>query len=96
MLTVNIDVKDRLVSDQLGTVMHIAENHRNEVFKIYVHFHDNREGLMKINTDIFAKPHSWVPIDITESKIKVKLNIDTSSVIQRKNFSLCFQVMHIA
>ena len=51
---------------------------------------------MKINTDIFAKQDCWVPIDITESKIKVKLNIDTSSVIQRKNFPLCFQVMHIA
>ena len=36
MLTVNIDVKDRLVNGQLGTVMHIAKNHRNEVFKIKV------------------------------------------------------------
>ena len=27
MLTVNIDVKDRLVNGQLGTVMHIAKNH---------------------------------------------------------------------
>ena len=33
MLTVNIDVKDRLVNKQLGTVMHIVKNHRNEVFK---------------------------------------------------------------
>ena len=41
---------------------------------------------MKINTDVFAKQDCWVPIDITESKIKVKLNIDTSSVIQRTHF----------
>ena len=32
-VTMNIDVKDRLVNKQLGTVMHIAKNHRNEVFK---------------------------------------------------------------
>ena len=36
MLTVSITVKDRLVNEQLGTVMHIAKNHRNEVFKRYV------------------------------------------------------------
>ena len=36
ILTVNIDVEDRLVNGQLGTVINIAKNHRNEVFKIYV------------------------------------------------------------
>ena len=45
MLTVNIDVKDRLVNGQLGTVMQIAKNYRNEVFKIYIQFDDNREVL---------------------------------------------------
>ena len=88
MLTVNIDVKSRLVNGQFGTVMHIAKNHRNEVFKIYVQFDDNGAGLMKINTGIFAKQRCWVPIDKTESKIKVKLNKDTSPVIQRTQFPL--------
>ena len=83
MLTLNIDVKHRLVNGQLGTVMHIARNHRNEIFKIYVQFDDNEEGLMKLNTGIFVKQHFWVPIDKTELKIKVKLNKDTSRVIQR-------------
>ena len=88
MLTVNIDVEDRLVNGQLGTVIHIAKNHRNEVFKIYVQFDDNRAGFMKTNTDIFATQHCWVPIDKTESKIKVKLNKDISPVIQRTQFPL--------
>ena len=57
MLTVNTDVKDRLVNGQLGTVRHIAKNHRNKAFKIYVPFDDNRAGIMKINTDTFAKQH---------------------------------------
>ena len=43
---------------------------------------------MKVNTYIFAKQHCWVPIDKTESKIKVKLNKDTSPVIQRTQFVL--------
>ena len=33
MLTVNIDVKDRLVNGKLSTAIHIARNPRNEVFK---------------------------------------------------------------
>ena len=90
MLTVNIDVKDRLVNGQLGTVIYIAKNHRNEVFKIKVQFDDNRAGLMKINTDIFAKQRCWVPIDKTELKIKVKLNKDTSPIVQRTQFPLMF------
>ena len=61
--------------------MHIAKNHRNELFKIYVQFDGNRGGLRKINTDIFAKQRCWVPIDKTESKIKGRLNKDTSPVI---------------
>ena len=87
MLTVNIDVKDRLVNGQLATVMHILKNH-SEVFKIYVQFDDNRAGLMKINADIFAKQYCRVPKDKTESKIKVKLNKDTSPVIQCTQFPL--------
>ena len=73
MLTLNIDVKHRLVNGQLGTVMHIARNHRNEIFKIYVQFDDNEEGLMKLNTGIFVKQHFWVPIDKTELKNKSKI-----------------------
>ena len=71
MLTGNIDVKDRFINRQLGTVMHIAKNHRKEVFKIYVQFDGNRAGLMKINTDIFSKQCCWIPKNKTESKIKL-------------------------
>ena len=66
ILTVSINVKDRLVNEQLGTVMHIAKNHRNEVFKRYVQCDDNRASLTKINIDIFGKQHCWVPIGKAE------------------------------
>ena len=46
-------------------------------------FDDNEEGLMKINTDISAKQHFWVPINKAEFKKEVKLNKDSSRVIQR-------------
>ena len=62
MLTVNIDVKDKLVNGKLGTVIHIARNPRNEVFS----FDDNRAGLLRRNTNLFAKHHCRVPIDKAE------------------------------
>ena len=34
----NIDVEYRLVNGQLGTVMHIAKNHRNEAFNFFCLF----------------------------------------------------------
>lgn len=68
--------------------MHMTKNHRNEVFEIYARFDDNRGGLKKINTDIFAKQHCWVLIDKTEPKMKIKLNKDTSPFIQRTQFPL--------
>ena len=43
---------------------------------------------MKVNADIFAKQCCWVSIDKTESKIKVKLNKDTSPVIHCTQFLL--------
>ena len=76
MLTVNIDVKDRFVNEQLGTVMHVAKNYRNKVLKIYEQFDDNRAGFMKMKTNIFGKQHCWFPIDKTESKKKKKSKIE--------------------
>ena len=43
---------------------------------------------MKTNTDIFGTQHCRVSIDKTESNIKVKLDKDTSPVIQRTQFPL--------
>ena len=59
MLTVNINIKDRLKNGQLDTVMHIANNHGNEVFKISVQFDDNTAGLKKLNTDKVILRHNW-------------------------------------
>ena len=58
MLTVSIDTKDRLKNRQFDTVMHIANNHRNEVFKISVQFDDNKTGLKKLNTDKIIRRHN--------------------------------------
>ena len=45
MLTVNVDLQDRLVNGQLGTVKHIVLNSQNNVSKIYIKFDDCKAGL---------------------------------------------------
>ena len=59
MLTVNVDLSDRLVNGQLGTVKHISKNLNGEVTKINIKFDDAGAGQKKINRDTFAKQHSW-------------------------------------
>ena len=57
ILTVNVNLQDRLVNGQLGTVKHIVLNSQNNVSKIYIKFDDCKAGLKKMNTDDFARKH---------------------------------------
>ena len=70
MLTVNIELQDRLINGQLGTVKHISKDRNGNVAKIYVQFDDPRAGLKIMSTDAFAKSHFWVPIEKSETNIK--------------------------
>ena len=68
MLTVNIDIADRLINGQIRTVKHISYNNINgHIVKVYIKFDDAQAGLKKIDTDPFGKQHQWVPI---EKKLK--------------------------
>ena len=40
MLTVNVDLEDRLVNGQLGTVKHFQKDQNGNVLKIYIAFDD--------------------------------------------------------
>ena len=89
MLTVNIDLQDRLVNGQLGTVMHITGNSQG-ISKIYFKFDDTRAGVKAMHADVFGKQNSWVPIEKTEVDIKIKLSKNSSTVIKRTQDSLMF------
>ena len=60
MLPVNVDLNDRLVNGQLGTVKHVFKNLNGEVTKVYIKFDDAGAGQKKINKETFANQHSWV------------------------------------
>ena len=51
MLTMNVDLQDRLINDQLGTVKHIAINDQHNISNIYIKFGDNKAGLKRISMD---------------------------------------------
>ena len=56
MLTVNIDIADRLINGQIGTVKHISCNNINgHIVKVYIKFDHAQAGLKKIDTDPFGK-----------------------------------------
>ena len=88
MLTVNIDISDRLINGQIGTVKHISNDVNSHVSKVYVEFDDKQCGTKKIDTDYFAKRHKWVPIEKAEANIMVRANKESSPVIKRTQFPL--------
>ena len=88
MLTVNIDLQDRLVNGQLGTVKYIRTDSGRNVSKIYITFGDSKAGLKQMTSDAFGKQHLWVPIDKTEVGIKNKSSKTSSPVIKRTQYPL--------
>ena len=55
MLTMNVDLQDRLINGQLGTVKHIAINDQRNISKIYIKFDDNKAGSKRISMDSLAR-----------------------------------------
>ena len=86
MLTVNIDLQDRLVNGQQGTVKCIRTDSERNVSKIYIKFDDSKAGLKRMNYDAFGKQHLWVPIKKTEVDIKIKSSKTSSPVIKRTQY----------
>ena len=88
MLTMNVDLQDRLVIGQSGAVKHIAINDQQSISKIYIKFDDNKAGLKRISMDSLAHDCQWVPIERAEVNIKNRANKDSSPVINRIQFPL--------
>ena len=56
MLTTNIDIADRLINGQIGTVDHIVSGN-GVVIKIYVQFSDEHAGLSHVANDPYGRLH---------------------------------------
>ena len=87
MLTVNIDIADRLINGQIGTVKHILTD-RGNVVKIYILMDDSNAGLKKRNSDAVARQNLWIPVEKAEASIRLRANKELSPVIKRTQFPL--------
>ena len=87
MLTVNIDIADRLINGQIGTVKHILTD-RGNVMKIYILMDDSNTGLKKRNSDALARQNLWIPVEKAEASIRLRANKESSPVIKRTKFPL--------
>ena len=89
MLTVNINIDDRLINGQMGTVCKIKTDNEGQVVKIYIKFDDEKAGLKLINSsDVTAKRNNCDPIKRVEASIKLKFNKNSSPIIKRTQFPL--------
>ena len=74
MLTTNINIQDRLINGQIGTVKHI-EIKENEVKTIYLELDVKRAGQFRMSgNDIIAKNNERVPIKREETYIYISIN----------------------
>ena len=92
MLTVSVDLHDRFVNGQLGTVKCIYTDSGRNVSKIYINFDDSKAGLKKMNSDAFGKQQLWVPIEKTEVDSKIKSSKTFSPAIKRTPYPVTLEL----
>lgn len=91
MLTANIDISDRLINGQIGTVVKIYVNPNTQRPSIvFIKFDDDkaRQNMINNSNNQYAKEHKVVPIEPILAKIKVRPNKPSSPEIQRIQFPI--------
>ena len=87
MLTSNVDISDKLINGQIGTVAHLSYDHEN-IKTIYINFDNENVGENKILSDKLAQELKAVPIDRVTTEIKTNEKKLSSPIIKRTHFPL--------
>ena len=85
MLTVNLDIQDKLINGQIGVVKNVVVTD-GRVSKIYVKFFDERAGLQKMMSDTYGRFHQYVPIERTDADIAIHNKKLSAPKIKRTQF----------
>ena len=91
MLTININISDKLINGKIGTVFKVDVNQSSQKqIVLYIKFDDPNAGKDLINTHgkPFAREYSVVPIEPVLAKIKVRPGKASSPEIQRVQFPI--------
>ena len=94
MLTINIDIRDRLINDQVSEVTHI-DIVQNTIQKVYVKFSDPQTGGKAMAASHFSRQHSWEGIEKSEAETPIKKG-STSPSIKRTQFHLALASAYTA
>ena len=87
MLTVNIDISDKLINGQIGIVKNITFRN-GKLSKIYVNIFNEEAGLRKMVLDSYAVHRKFVSIEQSEADIHINKNNLSSPAIKRTQFPL--------
>ena len=87
MLTSNIDISEKLINGQIGTVAHVSSL-EGIVKNIYVKLDDRNAGHNRIDSDKFAREIDAVPLEKVTTEIRTKAKNVSSPVIKRTQFPL--------
>ncbi|XP_057316850.1 uncharacterized protein LOC130657876 [Hydractinia symbiolongicarpus] len=88
MLTSNIDVSDKLINGQIGTVHRLKTDSSGNVTRIYLKMEDIYTGLKAMRTDPYAIQENVVPINRVEKEIKFNKHNPSSPSMKRLQFPL--------
>ena len=88
MLVSNIDIDDRLINGQLGTVTNF-KSRDGQIQIIYIKFDDTNDGLQAQKKDRFALTINSIPVERTEASFSLnKRQNNSSSMVIRTQFPL--------
>ena len=75
MLTTNVNIQDRLVNGQMGTIVKIGVNVKNDPSVLYIKFDDVKAGEITINTsaNCFAKKITSFQLNLFLPKSRLNL-----------------------
>ena len=85
MLTANIDISDRLINGQLGTIFDFEHNEEN-ITKIYLKLDDAKAGLKAKNCDKFATRNNAIPTE--RSATDIPISKFSNMFVKRTQFPL--------
>ena len=87
MLTSNVDISDKLINGQIGTIVNIVTSNHS-IKTIYIEFDNDNVGINKMQSDRLAQQLNAVPIERVTTEIRTNEKKLSYPVIKRTQFPL--------
>ena len=81
MLTINVDIQDRLINGQTEKVKH-TEFVQGSIHKVYLKFFDGQARLIAVRLPYLGRQNSWIVIEKCKTEIPIKKGLASPSIKQ--------------